>query len=270
MASPFPGMDPYLEDPAGWPDVHHMLLGSIRELLREAASPHYLVRIEERVYITDPEGDPGYPKLVPDVIVTEAPRRRVREAVTAGGLAIAEPVKIAMWVEPEVHDYFLLIHDNRSREVVTAIELLSPANKVTGSRGQAAMIEKRDTLRRAGAHWVEIDLLRAGERQRQLAGRSDYCAAVWPAGDPHMYAWFIGLRDPLPVIAVPLRPPDDDLPLDLQRALDLAFERAGYAELAGYDAPLPYPPLKPADQAWVLDTLAAWRASWTTPSRARP
>lgn len=26
MASPFPGMDPYLEDPAFWPDFHHRFL----------------------------------------------------------------------------------------------------------------------------------------------------------------------------------------------------------------------------------------------------
>lgn len=211
MPSPFPGMDPYLEDPAGWPDVHHMLLGSIRELLREAASPQYLVRIEERD------------------------------------------------CEPEVHDFFLQIHDNRSHEVVAAIEVLSPANKVAGSRGHLAMIEKRDVLRRAGSHWVEIDLLRAGLRAPQIARRSDYCATVWPAHDANMYAWFANLRDGLPVIAVPVRRPDDDLPLDLQRALDLAYDRADYARLTDYDAPVPYPPLDPADQAWVERTLAGWR-----------
>ena len=26
MASPFPGMDPYLEDPGFWPDFHHRFL----------------------------------------------------------------------------------------------------------------------------------------------------------------------------------------------------------------------------------------------------
>lgn len=259
MPSPFPGMDPFLEDPAGWPDVHHMLLGSIRELLQPAAAPHYLVRIEERVYITDPEGDPGYPKLVPDIIVTEVRRRSLREPVVVGRPTIAEPVKIAMMVEPEVHDYYLEVHDARSREVVAAIEVLSPANKVAGSRGHQAMIEKRDTLRRGGSHWVEIDLLRAGMRARQIARRSDYCATVWPAHETHMYAWFADLRDRLPVIAVPVRHPDDDLPLDLQRALDVAYDRADYARLIDYDAPVPAPALGPADQAWVERALAVWR-----------
>ena len=33
MPSPFPGMDPYLENPSLWPDVHHMLISSYREML---------------------------------------------------------------------------------------------------------------------------------------------------------------------------------------------------------------------------------------------
>lgn len=32
--------------------------------------PHFYVRIEERVYLTDAAGDRGYPALIPDVIVT--------------------------------------------------------------------------------------------------------------------------------------------------------------------------------------------------------
>jgi hypothetical protein len=142
---------------------------------------------------------------------------------------------------------------------VTAVELLSPANKVTGSRGRAAMMDKRDTLRRGGVHWVEVDLLRGGLREPRLAGRSDYCASVVRAGDAHLYAWFVDLRDRLPVIGVPVRAPDPDLPLDLQHALDQAFDRAGYARLADYYRPLPDPPLAPPDRAWVEGVLAGWR-----------
>jgi len=236
-----------------------MLLGSIRELLAPAAAPHYHVRIEERVYITDPEGDAGYPKLVPDVILTEVPRGRARAPAATGGLTVVEPVTIAMLDEPEIHDYYLEVHDTRSRDVVAAIELLSPANKVKGSRGRLSLIDKRDTLRRAGAHWVEIDLLREGQRHPRLAGRSDYCASVWPAGDLNMYAWFVDMRDRLPIISIPVREPDDDLPLDLQRALDIAYDRAGYGEMTDYNGRVPDPPLKDADQAWVERAVEVWR-----------
>ena len=33
MPSPFPGMDPYLEEPGLWPDVHHELISGTRALL---------------------------------------------------------------------------------------------------------------------------------------------------------------------------------------------------------------------------------------------
>ena len=42
MPSPFPGMDPYLEDPALWPDFHDALAGEIRALLnRNLPEPYY-------------------------------------------------------------------------------------------------------------------------------------------------------------------------------------------------------------------------------------
>ena len=163
MSSPFPGMDPYLEDPVGWPDVHHRLMTTIRDHLAPVVLPHFYVRIEERVYITNPEKDEGYFALIPDVIVTTS-----RSAPPAG-ITVTAPVLVEGLLDPEIHDHYLEVRDARSHEVVTAIELLSPANKIKGSRGRQAMLEKRKTLWQSGAHWLEIDLLRAGERRR--AGR---------------------------------------------------------------------------------------------------
>ncbi|MBI3467805.1 MAG: DUF4058 family protein [Planctomycetes bacterium] len=33
MPSPFPGMDPYLETPAEWPGLHHLLITKAHQLL---------------------------------------------------------------------------------------------------------------------------------------------------------------------------------------------------------------------------------------------
>ena len=68
MPSPFPGMDPYLEDPAIWPNVHSTLINVTRDLLLPALRPRYFVGIEERVYVSA-EQDPGRQLLVPDVYV---------------------------------------------------------------------------------------------------------------------------------------------------------------------------------------------------------
>ena len=60
--------------------------------------------------------------------------------------------------------------------------------------------------------------------------------------------WPIGLRDRLPVIPVPLRPPDGDVRVDLREALDQVHDEAGYAHFI-YDG-TPEPPLSAEDAAW--------------------
>jgi hypothetical protein len=57
MPSPFPGMDPYVEDPRRWRNVHHELISCIRAQLAARLRPRYIVLVEERIYI-EPEGDP--------------------------------------------------------------------------------------------------------------------------------------------------------------------------------------------------------------------
>ncbi len=65
--------------------------------------------------------------------------------------------------------------------------------------------------------------------------KSDYYALLKRGGQPGPYeVWYCNLRDRLPIIAVPLRAPFADMPLDLQAALD-----GGYAE-ARYDDQLRY------------------------------
>ncbi len=260
MPSPFPGMDPYLEDPTLWPDVYHGLIEGIRAYLAPLLAPHFYVRVEQRVYVTSPIEDPGYRALIPDVIVTRAPQEREIPAGWPGRPAIATPAVVETWIEPEIRDYYLEIRDARSHQVVTAIEVLSPANKVKGSRGQQAMLEKCRLLLQGGANWLEIDLLRGGERAEPVAGRSDYAVILYRPHQPGVLVWFIDLRDRLPVVAVPLRPPFPDAPLDLQQVLDEVYDRARYADQIDYTGPVPPPPLPPADAAWAQARIQEWLA----------
>ena len=39
MPTPFPGMDPYLEHPDLWPDVHHGLIAALRDFLAPRLRP---------------------------------------------------------------------------------------------------------------------------------------------------------------------------------------------------------------------------------------
>ena len=71
MPSPFPGMDPYLEEPGLWPDVHLGLISQIQAQLNQRLRPKYHVRVEERVYISD-ENDPGREVIIPDLRIADA------------------------------------------------------------------------------------------------------------------------------------------------------------------------------------------------------
>ena len=48
MASPFPGMDPYLEAPDIWPDLQSALAAEIRNELNQTLPAPYYVRLEKR------------------------------------------------------------------------------------------------------------------------------------------------------------------------------------------------------------------------------
>lgn len=53
MPSPFPGMDPFLENQE-WEDFHTTFNTVLRERLATGLEPEYLVRVERRVYVERP------------------------------------------------------------------------------------------------------------------------------------------------------------------------------------------------------------------------
>lgn len=172
MPSPFPGMDPYLEDPEIWSGVYAALLGAIFDRLGLALRPKYVVRYEERVYVTGEE-DPGYRQIVRDVrMIDRQSRASLPPASTDGVIAVTEPSRIEL-ADDEIHERSLVVRDVKDRNIVTVIELLSPTNKVLNSFGRASFLQKRREVRASGAHWLEIDLLRTGVRTANLPGVPD-------------------------------------------------------------------------------------------------
>lgn len=55
MPSPFPGMNPYLEQASVWRDFHHSFIVATREVLAAQISPAYFVRIEGDQYFHEIE-----------------------------------------------------------------------------------------------------------------------------------------------------------------------------------------------------------------------
>src|SRR5579872_4789303 len=103
MKSPFPGMDPYLEQ--HWGDVHHSLIQYTRDALQPALPEDLRARVEERVFL---ETEPGLQRLiVPDVHIAQlqratAPRGHSGESASVG---VAEPLVFEVRVDPVTEGY---------------------------------------------------------------------------------------------------------------------------------------------------------------------
>lgn len=258
MPCPFPGMDPYLEMQPFWSDFAPTFLSAMRNDIVSRLLPRYDVRIEEYLMLT--EDDHNLHRLRPDVVVSATESWRPSQG---RGAAVAEPITSELdypVYEPRTQRRLKIIR-LPSERVVTAIELLSPANKVPGEGGQGAYLEKRAELLSCQCNLVELDLRRGGQRL-PMSGPlppGDYYAFVGRVGKKprcHVEGW--SLRAPLPPIDIPLLAPDPDLTLDLQSVSRAGYDPAFYDRRLRYDQPLE-PPLPPGDENWVRDTLSQTR-----------
>lgn len=250
MPSPFPGMDPWLEEPDRWPAVHTRLITTLGDTLVAALKPRYVVVIEERVYI---DHDP--PEVMrADVALTEG-SRAPRHSPSKGTSAVV-PVLVPTVMAERVHEPLLTIR-SRDEEVVTVIEVLSPTNKRSReSEGRQEYLAKRERVLRSTAHLVEIDLLRGGERvpmRRPLPPASYYVIVSRAERRPQCEVYPIQLRDRLPAVTLPLLG-DETVRVDLQPILDTLYDRAGYDASLDHDRP-PVPPLDPEELAWARGVL---------------
>src|SRR6058998_337 len=122
MKSPFPGMDPYLEE--HWPDVHTSLVSDARSQLNRTLPQDLVASTEERIAIETEEDLPP-PQFAPDVHVRErgAEASLDEEEATA---AIAAPYRLV--ARPEaLTERFIRITEKTGR-LIAVIEFLSPAN----------------------------------------------------------------------------------------------------------------------------------------------
>ena len=159
MASPFPGMDPYLEK--HWGDVHHRLITYACDQLQGELPRDLRARVEERVFLESAQGVER--NMYPDIRVVERGRGQAVSTRPEGGLAVAEPLLLHLADEPVTQGYIEIIDVGSGKRVVTVIEVLSPSNKTAGE-GQDLYLRKRRELNAGHVSLVEIDLLRAGKR----------------------------------------------------------------------------------------------------------
>ena len=255
MPSPFPGMDPYFEDPLIWEDFHADLASEIRAQLTPRLRPRYFAALIPRVTYEEIYVETTKGLAKPDVSVIRAGDRPLE----AGAVAIAPaPMTGRVAQQVPITMVSVEIKEVGTGRLVTAIEILSPVNKRPGHDAHVDYLEKRRTFLRGPVNLLEIDLLRRGERfpiQDELPDAPYFVFLHRGRGSTKVGIWPLTLRDLIPLVPVPLLEPDPDQPLDLGLAIRNLYDRAAYELRIDYTKPPPKPELPPETAAWLTHGL---------------
>jgi hypothetical protein len=259
-------MDPYLEAPDIWPDLHDALAGGIKAVLNQSLPAPYYARVESRPEVGIAEEEGAVRRIIPDVAVARHPRPQVGARATAvldaPRAGLSKSYELTIPSESLRHTYVEIRDPSRGHHLVTLIEIASPNCKRTGPDREAYFQKQREVLE-SDAHLIEIDLLRGGRRVlfsreleqfiAQIVPRPDYVVLVnraWRRAERSQgFEIFPAvLTEPLPVFPVPLREGQAQVPLDLQFVFNRAYDEGGYLRGAVDYTELPRPPL-PAELA---------------------
>lgn len=260
--SPFPGMDPFIEARGLWADFHDKLIVEIANALNQSLPPRYAAQLAERTFVDtiDVLEDHGRSLLIkPDVRVDydgprtgEIPGAALRDDLAATSVLLEGPTEF------EERESFVEVRDLESQDLlVTCIEVLSPTNKRPGTSGWYEYERKRSLFFQGTANFVEIDLLRGGQRH-SMKGKwpeSPYCLLVlWKDRAPWSRVWPTYSTQSVSPVPVPLLPPDPDLVLEIQPLIDTIYAQSRYTRRLRYNDPID-PPLSAEEAAFLKSSL---------------
>lgn len=203
------------------------------------------------------EDDQVVRRIVPDLAVVQNPT----SGLSAVGILeearteISESLQIRVASEPLQHTFVEVRDPSRGHELVALLEIVGPSNKLPGPDRQAYLRKQKEILG-SPVHWIEIDLLREGQRLsphpeihglvEQMSPRPDYLVLVnraWQR-EPGDIAWQIfpiRVTETLPCFPVPLKV-GEEVPVDLQFAFRRAYDNGPYRRGAvDYSQPPPLP-----------------------------
>lgn len=263
MQSPFPGMDPYLENRLIFPDFHDGFIFCLREAIQPSLPEPYYAALGRRAWVEISERFVG-----PDVNVV-IPRSRPMSSpsnfstVAAATLEVTRPVVVTVPHDEQAETTIeIYIGRGSDRRLVTAIEVLSPINKHPGEKGRDLYLRKQAEMLDSQCHLVEIDLLRGGthttavpeDRLKQKVPKFDYHVCV------HRFDHFedfliypIQLAEPLPTISIPLLPGDGEVPVSLQQVFERTYAAGPYHREIDYSETVPLPNLTTEQMQWVKE-----------------
>jgi hypothetical protein len=215
-------MDPYLESDDLWPAFHHQLISSLYQIFLPGLGDRYRARIAQRHY-----------------------RAEDASSMPAGSA--------------EHREEFVEIYQRTDGNLVTLVDVVSPANKTTAA-GRAAYLDKRKEGRNANANLIEIDLVLQGQPTLEYSRAGlpdwDYAVTVTRATQPERYEIYTTtLQKRLPRFRLPLAGDDRDTVLDLQAAFLRAYDEGKFAGRIDYRQDPPVP-LGEEDRHWLGILLA--------------
>jgi hypothetical protein len=265
MPSPFPGMDPFLENPGIFPDFHDSFITYLRENLQASLPPPYYAALGRRIWIATSRRS-----IEPDVHVLRSGTgaRAQGQGLTSASSSTAvatgtasRPVVVRV-LHDEFREPFVEIYAETSagKRLVTSLEVLSLSNKTPGEHGRELFLRKQKELLASKVNLVEIDLLRGGEHatavplEQALAecGPFDYHVSVHPFDDfEAFFVYPMHLQEPLATIEVPLLPGDTAVLLDLQAVFHRCYDAGPYAREINYVSSRVIPALTASQAAWV-------------------
>ncbi len=212
-------------------------------------APRYFVAVEERVYVAaaEPRAYIGRPDAS---VIGET----TTPYVTTPAVVMARPLTVELPVTDQIRERYLEIRDAGSREVVTVIEMLSPANKEPGA-GRRQYLRKRQQVLDTLTSFVEFDLLRGGAPMDYgKIPATHYRILVshnWKR--PHALLYPFNLNEAIPEIPIPLRADDQEPRLALGELLAQVYAQVRYDLRIDYTTE-PTPPLDSATTEWAKDS----------------
>jgi len=225
MASPFPGMDPYLEVDTLWFSFQHQLVHSLYQILLPGLMDRYRARVAQRHYVN-------------------------------------EQALFTSVVREEHHEQFIEIRQRSDGKLVTLVDVVSPANKATPA-GRTAYLDKRREGKNGNSNLVEIDLILQGQPMLDYSREGlpdwDYAVTVTRSTQPERYEIYTAtLEKRLPRFRLPLAGDDRDTVVDLQTAFTRAFDQGNFAEQIDYQKN-PAAPLSIDHKKWLDGKMRDWK-----------
>lgn len=244
----FPGMNPYLEHPDLWPEIHPQFVAALADLLQKEVADRYNVIIRKRVYRVSGEDSlvVGHPSQDPS-----------SDAVSDA----QQPIPTYIAVPQTIQEDYIEIVDHKIGTTVTIVETLTPQKKRPG-RGRENYEQRCEAIFGGDAHFVEIDLLRGWEPISAYGPSDmDYRVLVSRSNQrpkAEMYTWQVDA--PIPPLTLPISRPQDgedaqaSCTVDLKQALDDACAGSTYDFSINYERD-PIPPLHPEANQWLATLL---------------